>query len=732
MDMDDFLDQETGTTGGGKEQESKQESKQEPKQEGSEEGSSGDSAGTGPMEKKESHESGAGKSEAGTGGSGGGDILPDSADDMLDEAAGKEGTSGAGGSGTGEEVSKEKGKSGAEGKQESASGGSSPKNIAEEDDIDTLINQANKMISKGDFEGARKAYLRIKELKHEMPKKVAENEKKINSGLADLNEKMLHSMDQTLTSEFDRKFNRIKSLIDEAYSNISGEEIAGRKELDKTEEAYRKIKNLYSSLPEGFVEKKVMVQDQMLKLYRIIIRNKKRIISQEFKEKSDRILGLMKQIADSISNKDFSNASKLFTQATQLYKQLPKGFLKEKTDLQSRILDIYQKLVMGRENIMEDEFEKRSGEIKNLLSKAYSLVKQGRLEDAEEQYKKISEIYSQLPEGYMAEKADIEVEMMELHHIITLRRDKELMEKSKAKLNEIEMLLKTAKNYMANSEYDLAKEVYEEIIDEYNRMPKGFFEQKTKVQDEIIRLYRDILSKSPETVIQETQGEGKEKYDELLKLLVDIHTHTRKKEFSEIKNKYLAAYRLYHELPLSLIEKKKDIYREIYKIYEELRLLTSLDKLAEHAQKKEYDKMSRLLDSMAREYSVLSKKYPQDIELFRYIQSKSLVYLDMLKKRKEGAEEKTGHAVRKRIEGMAGKRDKMGDDMPQQDTPAEESHENASAGGRKGEAQERSAKPPGGSAGGEAGSKGLASGARGYLESKYRQSSRGEGPSGKS
>ncbi|MBU0536424.1 MAG: hypothetical protein KKE20_05630, partial [Nanoarchaeota archaeon] len=43
--------------------------------------------------------------------------------------------------------------------------------IPETDDLDELIKRANDFISKGDFEGARQVYLRIKKIKKDLPKK---------------------------------------------------------------------------------------------------------------------------------------------------------------------------------------------------------------------------------------------------------------------------------------------------------------------------------------------------------------------------------------------------------------------------------------------------------------------------------------------------------------------------------------------------------------------------------
>ncbi|MBU0535626.1 MAG: hypothetical protein KKE20_01575, partial [Nanoarchaeota archaeon] len=201
-------------------------------------------------------------------------------------------------------------------------------------------------------------------------------------------------------------------------------------------------------------------------------------------------------------------------------------------------------------------------------------------------------------------------------------------------------------NYIKENEIDLAKEAYKEIINVYNSFPEGFIETNLKIRDKIIRLYKDILSKETRPLIGEADTETEKLYTELLKLLVVIHDQIKKKQFHNVKEKYLLAYRLYHELPLSFLEKKTMLYTELYKIYEELKLYSEVMKLPEYANNKEYDKLKQSLSLIIDSHGKLLKRYPEDIELFRFVHGKCLLYMDLLK----GLEPKTGLAVREKVE----------------------------------------------------------------------------------
>ena len=100
-----------------------------------------------------------------------------------------------------------------------------------------------------------------------------------------------------------------------------------------------------------------------------------------------------------------------------------------------------------------------------------------------------------------------------------------------------------------------------------------------------------------------------------------------------------------------------------------MRLLTSLDKLSELADKGDDGALKAMLDTIANEYNLLAKKYPQDIELFNHVQSKCLVYLDMLKRKKEQAvsnkpRKETKAVVKKNIAAVIKKRNELGNELP--------------------------------------------------------------------
>ncbi|MBD3313791.1 hypothetical protein GF345_05090 [Candidatus Woesearchaeota archaeon] len=527
--------------------------------------------------------------------------------------------------------------------------------IPETDDIDILIKKANEFIARGDFESARKIYLRIRKIKDEIPEKFIEKEKKAESGLVDLNKNLMGGIDKALSTDFNKKISEIESLFNKVEAHMRSGQIQTLKDLEFIENTYHEIKELYLSLPAGFMEKKVSIQDRMLQLYRNILTSKKNILSTEFSKKSESIVKLMDRLVKEISSRKINEANRTFTEITHLYRTLPRGFLKEKTDLQNRILSMYQKLIVSKEEVYTKDLKHKSEMIKDMIHEAMADVSKGRLGKAQALYRRITEMYAKLPEGFYDIRADLEMKILDLHHLIVLKHSRATIDDMNSKSNEIETLIQSANNYLKDRETDLAKEAYQEATSIYNTFPEGFIDVNLKIRDKIVKLYKDILSQETRPLIGEVDRQTEKIYVELLKLLVNIHDLIKKKQFDKIKDKYMLAYKLYHELPLNFLEKKTSLYSELFKYYEELKLYSEVMKLSEYANNNEYGKLKDLLSLVIDTHSKLIRKYPEDIEIFRFIHGKCLIYMDLLKR---GMKAKNGRDVREKVQGMAEKKKK--------------------------------------------------------------------------
>lgn len=521
-----------------------------------------------------------------------------------------------------------------------------------EEEIDRLIALANAKIAKGDFEGARQAYLQIKKIKNEFPQKMISQERKIEQGVADISESIVVGMDKALSGSLNEKTARINSLMQQASLNILDGKITSLKDLEDVERAYRTVKEIYLTLPEGFLDRKIEVQEKMLGLYKIILTNRRSLLAEEVSGLSKQIIDLMTALAQQISLQKIPEANSTFAQITALYAKIPEGFLHEKTELQTKILDLYQRLILSKEAASSTDFQGKIAGIQAALKEAYSLCQQDRIKHAVSRYKEAADTYASLPEGFFDIRASIEEEMLGLHHLLTLKSSKGLLEVAKAKITEIESLITSANHYLDDKEYDLAKETYMEILEIYNALPSGVIDLNLSVRKKMIELYKRMAMSIQE--ISLSSPDMAKKYNEMLSLLVQIHECIKNKDFDSIKNKYLMAYQIYHQLPLNLIETKEDVYREIFKVYEELTLMSSISQLSALADSNDFIGLKAELRDAVAELQRLRARYSEDIELFNYAYSRCRFFMDALARQNIGqSQPDNGREIMKKIEEAA-------------------------------------------------------------------------------
>jgi len=519
------------------------------------------------------------------------------------------------------------------------------------DDLAGMVEKAKMLAEKGDIEEARELFLEIKKRKTDLSKEYLESEKKLKGEIAKLNDYLILGLDKALSTDFSRKHDHLNSQIQKAWGYVKDNKINSLAELKEVEEIYEDIRKTYFALPKGFMEKRVSIQNQMLELYRIMIANKKQLLSQDFATRAQQIQQMINTASGYVESKSLREAEKFFNEINKNYAQLPEGFLKQKTELQTQILNLYQRLISGRETFYEGQVQKETQLIDSLLRKAYTAVHNKDIVNARKFYDDTVKEYSKFPKGFLNIRAKFEEQLLELHRLTSLLENTTLLEKASKTVEDIKHFVESANSYVDSGEYDFAQAEYDQLVELYNSLPKGL-EGSDQLRDDIIELHNRLLPKML-AISDATESEIKT-YNHLMKYIVKIHEHIRKKEFNKIKQAYFDAYKLYHELPLRFLNKKTGVYAELQRVYQELKLYSEAVKLDEYVQNKDYNKLKRSLEYIHKHHPILSQKYANDRELFDFVKQKYLIYSELLKKYMYGEKEEHKE-VKEKLAKMAEK-----------------------------------------------------------------------------
>ncbi|GEM_PF-2351854 len=194
-------------------------------------------------------------------------------------------------------------------------------------------------LEKGNLEEAEQAYVQLWHL-------LIEEKLKWNKDLYG----QLLILSRQFLNALNKAYNDIKKKADYIYTLIKKARISlkeGKK--DAPYKIYAEIHEINNSIPNVFFEEKKIIQEQISIFY------------EELKNTTDnelmkRVNGLVQEISQlidkmniSVRSNDFTNATLHYHKSIELYNQIPEGFLKNKTALGIRILELYKSISIHNE-----------------------------------------------------------------------------------------------------------------------------------------------------------------------------------------------------------------------------------------------------------------------------------------------------------------------------------------------------------------------------------------------
>ncbi|MBI2657339.1 hypothetical protein HYX08_01445 [Candidatus Woesearchaeota archaeon] len=144
-------------------------------------------------------------------------------------------------------------------------------------------------------------------------------------------------------SDMKRKAGHVYELISRARAALK----EGKK--DAPFKIYSEIEEITSSIPGIFFEEKKILQEQVMDFYKEL----KGTTDNELVKRVSALVAEISQLIDRINmhlgSNDMTNAILNYNKCTELFSQVPEGFLKHKNQAGMRLLDIYKTLSIYNE-----------------------------------------------------------------------------------------------------------------------------------------------------------------------------------------------------------------------------------------------------------------------------------------------------------------------------------------------------------------------------------------------
>ncbi|MBW2990473.1 hypothetical protein KY348_02080 [Candidatus Woesearchaeota archaeon] len=300
-----------------------------------------------------------------------------------------------------------------------------------------------------DFREAIKTYREVKELIRRIPNTYAKDKsraygsalswyytlKKLKQGFGDkkIFEKEKKARKREPVEKKLEEIRRFKQEIIKSHTKIAG--YLKNKELVKSMEEYRHLKELCEHLPIEMEEEKTALLADALSLYESIKKMKKSLDEKQarlFAEKKEgrieagreeeiknKIWAKLRTIRALLEKKDAYNAIGEYRELKEIFNQYPEHFFEEKNRFYQEILGAH-KDIKQLENELKEKTEPRgrieSADINTALGEIHALLDKGSAEQATHKLLEIKHRIQMLPKENFDEKYKLLKEVEKLEH----------------------------------------------------------------------------------------------------------------------------------------------------------------------------------------------------------------------------------------------------------------------------------------------------------------------------
>ncbi len=355
-------------------------------------------------------------------------------------------------------------------------------------EMQAMLAEAYIHLKKKEFDKAKEIYDKIKANYEGLPAKFLEKKKEFNTSLIKLSKNLDQNLSKISAREMEEKSQNIRKLLGMLDQEIK------KKEVTEAIRVYGKIKKTYSSLPDGFLEQKLILQNKIIGLYELLISLREEQDMTDISVKKSEIINLLEELKQSMDEKNTPLAVKLYEKIRGLYNSLPEGFLQEKSELQARIIRLYGDLLSNYRKFTIDDINRKTRELQRLSELMKQRLREKDIASATSMYSQIKELFYSMPEGFLKQKTELQKKILNLYEELALELDRKSSGDFSLKYQKIDKMLKDAFGCIKDQRFDLANELYVQIINIYNSMPAGFLQKKTELRTRILAFYKDISS----------------------------------------------------------------------------------------------------------------------------------------------------------------------------------------------------------------------------------------------
>jgi len=271
---------------------------------------------------------------------------------------------------------------------------------------------------------------------------------------------------------------------------------------------------------------------------------------------------LMKLAEAYINQENFKAAQKIYAIIEKKYNILPEEFEKRKAKIIEDLLKLNRDWVMGLEKTTEKSVKEKADKIMDLLGVTKKSLDAHNLMDAIESFKKVEDLYRELPDFDVSKKFHFEEEIIQLQQLLIKEQLKTALKSWEKKSAEIRVLMGQLDNAISREDVDSAFKIYDKIDTIKQGLPQAFLEEKVVLENQILPYFETIMGMHLDLSLREVST----KIKHIDRLIVDAQGALEQGSIGDAVVQFDNAKKIYYSIPSGFLQKKVETQAKLLRV----------------------------------------------------------------------------------------------------------------------------------------------------------------------
>lgn len=275
---------------------------------------------------------------------------------------------------------------------------------------------------------------------------------------------------------------------------------------------------------------------------------------------------LLDKAYDFIEKGDFDKAKQIYSLIKQDYEELPTDFIEMKRELEKNLTKLNKDLMINLHKESAHQAKLLTKLISSEIRRMKLALMQKDIKKAELIFKEVEQLYSRFPQGFVIKKTALQNQILDAYKSLVRHKHSILSRYVDTKSKVLEELVQQTKTYLNQNNLEKAFANYEKLRAIYNKIPKGFMQDRPALEQEIVQLLLQLMSNkhtySANITSRNTQ--------QINQLMSSTNALLARGEVLEANKQYKQLKKLYDELPAGFLSTKIALEEKILGLHQKL------------------------------------------------------------------------------------------------------------------------------------------------------------------